>query len=151
MFEMSLIWERTEALASASAETVEWAPFRKCDLFSNLSFVGRDTPFPKNQRLPFKDLLRQRRAVCLCHFSKSTHTNTCWKSVYQKKRFAVLGACTPTPLSCLVTGEAAQGTELVLFPVFTAKGSPRKTSGTTSSAPCYFNQGGHGSPQCWTL
>lgn len=76
MFEKSSILERTEALASASVETVEWAQFRTCDFFSNLSFVRRDTPFTKKQGLLFQESSTPKKSCMSLSFSKSTHTNT---------------------------------------------------------------------------
>lgn len=70
--------------------------------------------------------------------SQSTHTHTCWNSVYQKKKSAVLGACTPTPLSYLVTGETAQDTEPVLLPGLHCQGQPKENRRHNQLHPLIF-------------
>lgn len=164
MLEMGWLLRRREALKLALVKIVAWAflylqerlfqPTPSQDMwFLQQTELGWavHTVHPQKQGLPFQWSSTQKKCCKSLSFSKGTHVNSCWDSIYFLQKSAVLGACICKPLSYLVTRETAQDAEPVLLPGLHCQGQPKENCGTTSSNTWYFNQGGHVGPQYWKL
>lgn len=162
MFEMGWLLERRETVTLTLVEIAGWAflylqerlfrPTSSQDMwFLQQTELWWDTLHSQKQGLPFQQSSIQKKCCMSLSFSKGTHVHSCWNSVYFLKRLLFW---VPAFVNLFPTWSHERQRRMLNRPsflVFTAKGSPRKTGGTTSSNPWYFNQGGHVSPQYWKL